>query len=143
MKHRSWTELFFLDEATALAAGHRPCFACRRVAAEQFRTAWAMGNGIDRPRARDMDRILHAERLMGRHKQLHLIPASPHDLPDGTMLASRQSSYLIAHGRFFRWNADGYEPIADVPNWDGVLTPPSTVRALQAGYKPILSPSAG
>ena len=66
MGGRSWTELFFLDEATALAAGHRPCFFCRREAAEAFRAAWAKGNGGAKPRAAEMDETLHRERLDAR-----------------------------------------------------------------------------
>src|SRR5437870_4460212 len=68
MSPGTWTELFFLDEATALAAGHRPCFFCRRTDAEAFRSAWARGNGGRAPAAPEMDAILHAERLDGRRK---------------------------------------------------------------------------
>ena len=74
MARRSWTELFFLDEATALAAGHRPCFLCRREAARAFRRAWAEGNGGPPPYAADIDRVLHRERLDGRRKRLHPLP---------------------------------------------------------------------
>src|SRR5215813_2159952 len=63
MARRSWTELFFLDEATALAAGHRPCFFCRREDAEAFRAAWASGNGGEALRAAAIDVVLHGERL--------------------------------------------------------------------------------
>jgi hypothetical protein len=63
MGDRSWTELFFLDEAIALAAGHRPCFFCRRRAAESFRVAWAKARGEGEPLAAEMDAVLHAERL--------------------------------------------------------------------------------
>jgi hypothetical protein len=70
----SWTELFFLDEATALAAGHRPCFQCRREDALAFGIAWAMGNSGEVPKAAEMDTILHTERLAGREKRLHPLP---------------------------------------------------------------------
>src|SRR5262245_10377094 len=64
MSPGKYTELFFLDEATALAAGHRPCFECRRAEAEQFARLWAKVHGAhDRARAGDMDRVLHAERV--------------------------------------------------------------------------------
>src|SRR5580704_7616183 len=63
MSGRSWTELFFLDEAVALAAGHRPCFFCRRGDAEAFRAAWAKARGGGTPSAPEMEAILHAERL--------------------------------------------------------------------------------
>src|SRR5215204_527229 len=62
MGGRSWTELFFLDEATALAAGHRPCFYCRRDDANRFRGCWEEGNGVSRVLARDIDAVLHRER---------------------------------------------------------------------------------
>src|SRR5712671_4200114 len=87
MARRSWTELFFLDEATALAAGHRPCFFCRREAAEAFRAAWAKGNGGARPRASEMDETLHRERLDNGRKRLHSLPAPMEALPDGAMVA--------------------------------------------------------
>ena len=63
MGGRSWTELFFLDEATAFAAGHRPCFFCRRDDANRFRAAWEQGNGVTNVLARDIDAVLHRERL--------------------------------------------------------------------------------
>ena len=74
MGGRSWTELFFLDEATALAAGHRPCFYCRRDDANRFRAAWEQGNRVAKVRARDIDRELHRERLSGGKKRLHPLP---------------------------------------------------------------------
>jgi len=143
MAARSWTELFFLDEATALAAGHRPCFACRRAAAEAFRAAWARGNGVDPPLAAAMDAALHAERLDGRAKRLHLLVGGIAALPDGAMIAAGEAVFVIASRRAFRWTADGYRP-APIPV-DGLclLTPPSTVRALAAGYRPVLHPEIG
>ena len=74
MGTRSWTELFFLDEATALAAGHRPCFYCRRDDANRFRAAWEQGNGVADVRLRDIDAVLHRERLDGGKKRLHPLP---------------------------------------------------------------------
>src|SRR3979409_1245689 len=88
MGGRSWTELFFLDEAVALAAGHRPCFFCRRDAAQAFRIGWARGRGGRGPRAGDRDRVLHAERLDGGRKRLHALTASRDELPDGTVIAA-------------------------------------------------------
>jgi hypothetical protein len=98
MARRSWTELFFLDEATALAAGHRPCFHCRRADANRFRAAFAKGDPR-LPRAPQMDAILHGERLSGREKQLHPIEGSWRDLPDGAMIASGGASYLVLTAR--------------------------------------------
>jgi hypothetical protein len=104
MGSRSWTELFFLDEAVALAAGHRPCFFCRREAAQAFRDAWAFGRAVKVPLAAEIDAVLHAERLDYRCKRLHVLAASPDELPDGTGLAA---AGILVHGRAFRWTARG------------------------------------
>lgn len=141
MAGRSWTELFFLDEATALAAGHRPCFFCRREAAERFRAAWAKGNGVTPPKAPAMDVVLHAERLEGKVKRLHPMPGSFGDLPDGAMLWADGDCHLAAQGRMFRWSPGGYRPVLASPKDSRLVTPPSTLRALAAGYGPVLHPS--
>lgn len=141
MGGRSWTELFFLDEATALAAGHRPCFFCRRQEANAFRAAWARGNGGAPPRARDMDETLHRERLAQRRKRLHALPASIAALPDGTMVGAGETSWLIVGGKVLRWSAAGYRA-ASPPGDARLLTPPATVRALAAGYRAVLHPTA-
>src|SRR5438477_198283 len=86
MGGRSWTELFFLDEATAFAAGHRPCFFCRRDDANRFRAAWEEGNGLSNLRAGDIDAVLHAERLSGGKKRLHALARPLQELPNGVML---------------------------------------------------------
>jgi hypothetical protein len=140
MRTRSWTELFFLDEATALAAGHRPCFLCRRAAAAQFRAAWARGNGVAPPSAAALDAVLHAERLDGRAKRLHMLSDALDRLPDGAMVAAGESAVLVAGRRAFRWTPDGYCDVP-LPTEDvRLLTPPSTLRALATGYRPVLHP---
>ena len=141
MGQRSWTELFFLDEAIALAAGHRPCFFCRRREAEAFRRAWGEGRGDKPARAAAIDAVLHAERLDRRKKRLHALPAGAAALPDGAVIAAAGEAYTIAQRRAFRWTAQGYAPAAAIPSADGLLTPPSTLRALTAGYRPVLHPS--
>ena len=115
MGSRSWTELFFLDEAIALAAGHRPCFFCRRDAAEAFRDAWAFGRAARVPRAAEIDAVLHAERLDHGRKRLHPLTARPDELPDGTVIAAAGEPYTLAHGRAFRWTARGYEGPVEIP----------------------------
>jgi hypothetical protein len=142
MTRRGWTELFFLDEATALAAGHRPCFYCRRADAVRFRDAWATGNGIARPLAPTMDATLHAERLERRAKRLHPLPRPIADLPDGTMVAAGGEAHLVADGRLLCWSPAGYRPADPLPICEAMITPPSTVAALAAGYRPVLHPSA-
>ncbi len=142
MAGRSWTELFFLDESTALAAGHRPCFFCRRERAEAFRAAWARGNGGAPPSADAMDAVLHAERIDGRRKRLHTLPAPVGDLPDGAMLAIEDTAFLVIDGQKLRWTADGYRPDQRPQDAARLITPPSTLRTLAAGYRPALHPSA-
>jgi hypothetical protein len=141
MARRSWTELFFLDEAVALAAGHRPCFFCRREAAEAFRNAWALGRAVKLPLAAEMDAVLHAERLDHGRKRLHGLPCPAEELPDGSVIASAGDAYILAHGRAFRWTEHGYEGPLQIPRADVLLTPPSTLGALRAGYRPALHPS--
>ncbi len=141
MGGRSWTELFFLDEATALAAGHRPCFFCRRTAAVAFRDAWARARGETRPAAAAIDATLHGERLDGRAKRLHALTAPPTELPDGAMVAAGGDAFAIVRGAAWRWSPTGYRAAGALLAIDGLLTPPSTVAALAAGYRPALHPS--
>ena len=143
MAGRSWTELFFLDEATALAAGHRPCFYCRRASALAFRRAWAAGQGIAPPAAPLMDAVLHGERLDDRRrKKIQRLRGAIADLPDGAMISAGAAAYLVVGGRPLLWTASGYRAVGSLPPIDGLLTPPSTVAALSAGYGPVLHPSA-
>ena len=74
-----YTALFFLDEVTALAAGHRPCFECRRRDAKAFAEKWAQAKGSDMPRARQMDAVLQAERLGTGHAVMQAMPSVPND----------------------------------------------------------------
>ena len=141
MGGRSWTELFFLDEAVALAAGHRPCFFCRRPAATAFRDAWAKGQATKAPPAAQMDAVLHAERLDHGRKRLHPVPGNIDELPDGAVLAAAGAAYTFVRGRAFRWTKRGYEGSVAIPSADALLTPPSTLAALRGGYRPVLHPS--
>ena len=142
MGERSWTELFFLDEATAFAAGHRPCFFCRREDAMRFRAAWETGNRVGDLRAPDMDAVLHRERLDKGKKRLHPLPMRLDDLPDGAMVQEGTASFLIARGRAFRWSPGGYSKTEAPLKQALLLTPPSTLRAFVAGYRVVLHPTA-
>jgi hypothetical protein len=142
MAGRSWTELFFLDEATAFAAGHRPCFYCRRDDANRFRAAWEDGNGKRDLLAGDIDAVLHHERLDGRNKRLHPLPMPLAKLPDSAMVQAGAESFVIAQGRVLRWAPEGYGEIAGALQDPLLLTPPSTLQAFIAGYRPVLHPSA-
>jgi hypothetical protein len=141
MGGRSWTELFFLDEATALAAGHRPCFYCRRDDANRFRSCWEEGNGASNLLAKDIDAVLHRERYASG-KKLHAMPSPVGRLPDGTMIAVEREAFVIIKGKPLRWTFGGYQRM-ETPIRDAMLlTPPSTLRALASGYRAVLHPSA-
>ena len=142
MGTRSWTELFFLDEATAFAAGHRPCFFCRRDDANRFRAAWQEGNAVADIRAREIDAVLHRERLDRGKKRLHPLPVPVEHLPDGAMVQQGEESFLIVQGTAFSWSMAGYCKADGAIDGAMLLTPPSTLRALSVGYRPALHPSA-
>jgi hypothetical protein len=127
---RYYTELFFLDEPTALAAGHRPCFECRRPAAKAFISAFP-----GRPRGVEaMDEALHRERVEKRLWRTRL-----GGLPDGAMIARDGQPYAVRSGKLLPWTFAGHgAPTPLDPNAAAdVLTPPSTVAALRAGYEPL------
>jgi hypothetical protein len=135
MATRSWTELFFLDEATALAAGHRPCFYCRRSDAQAFQASWAQGNGEASAAAPHMDAVLHRERLQSGSKRLNVLLRPLEDLPDGAMISAGGSPFVVASGKAHLWSPEGYTKVDRLPFVDGLLTPPSTLNALLAGYR--------
>jgi hypothetical protein len=141
---RFYTELFFLDEPTALAAGHRPCFECRRQDAENFAEYWRKARrGRQRSRAAEMDRVLHRERLQGRAKRRHH-RRSIDGLPDGAFIAVNGAAFAVRGDALLRWTPEGYD--ARVPRPRGslvdVLTPPAIVGVLALGYQPRWHPSA-
>ena len=141
MATRSWTELFFLDEATALAAGHRPCFFCRRKAAQTFQHCFPRHGRPAAPRANETDTKLHAERLEGRRKRLHVLTSPVAELPDGTMILQDGLPHLMLDGRPRPWSFGGYgDPV--MPGVAQLITPPSTVAVLTAGYRPDIHASA-
>lgn len=141
MGGRSWTELFFLDEAVALAAGHRPCFFCRREAAEGFRACWAAARREAPPLAGVMDAVLHAERVARRRKRLHPLEGPLAALPDGAVVARGAEAFTLRGGLAYRWTVEGYAAPLRLAGADGLLTPPSTIGALAAGYRPVFHPS--
>jgi hypothetical protein len=137
----SYTDLFFLDEVTALAAGHRPCFECRRADAKAFAEKWAEAKHSKIPRAPAMDLILQRERLDGREKRMHDMKTK--DLPDGAFAALDGIAFAVRGSHLLRWSEHGYdEKITRPRGTASVLTPPSIVAVLAAGYKPQWHPSA-
>ncbi len=131
----SYTELFFLDEVTALAAGHRPCFECRRADARAFADAWGKAHGR-KLRAGEMDAVIHAERLDGRNKRTHRRETS--ELPDGTMIAIDGAAYAVRGGVPMQWTPCRYGPVVSERRQSQVevLTPRAIVAVLSAGYVP-------
>lgn len=140
MAPNRYTELFFLDEVTAFAAGHRPCFECRRKDHDRFKAFWVTGNrltGINvHTSINDIDKILHKERIdrMGEKVtyQEHI-----RDLPEGSFITIDDRPYLIANKKLYPWTPFGYEIPIPLPKTGmvTVLTPRSTVNAFKAGYK--------
>jgi hypothetical protein len=138
-----YTELFFLDEPTALAAGHRPCFECRRADAQAFAAAFA-GGDRSAPGADDIDRVLHAERLDNGGKRRHRLALD--DLPDGAFLTladEPDAAFAVRGAALLRWSPVGYVERRRRPRGItvAVLTPPGTLGALVAGYAPRWHPS--
>ena len=136
----SYSELFFLDEPTALAAGHRPCFECRRQDAEAFAGCFATSGKV---RAADMDNILHAERLDGKTKRRHRLNSDA--LPDGAFIVVDDDALAVRGNRLLPWTPSGYTTFRARPRavMVDVLTPPSMVAALSGGYRPLWHSSAG
>lgn len=140
---RYYTELFFLDEVTALSAGHRPCFECRRKDAEAFADCWRRACKMrTRPRAAEMDEILHRERLDGRTKRRRHMRLDI--LPDGAMVAIDDEAFAVRGSTLLHWTPEGYDSRRTRPGdiVADVLTPPSIVAVLHAGYAPRWHPSA-
>ena len=143
---KGYTELFFLDEPTALSAGHRPCFECRRHDAQNFAAAIATGTEhAERLMAADLDRLLHAQRLDGRSQRRHRL--SIDDLPDGAFVTFAQepgSAFAVRGAALLRWTPAAYTERRPRPRaiTVDVLTPPVSLIALAAGYQPCWHPSA-
>jgi len=143
-----YTELFFLDEASALAAGHRPCAECQRARFDLFRESWAQANpalaGTTRPSAVSLDAQLHHERL-GPVVDADRTCRSLETLPGGTFITpDERLAYLVLDGELLLWAPGGYTP-QDVREFRfraRVLTPLSVVRTLSAGYPVDIHPSA-
>ena len=129
-----WTELFFLDEVTALAAGHRPCFYCRRERAVEFARCFAAGQGRTTISAPEMDAILHRERWASGGENGALEWNA--QLPDGAVAACNGTAFLKLNGRPMEWSFGGWRETR-WPEMPSLLTPPSTVEALRQGYRPL------
>ncbi len=148
MKPGSWTELFFLDEATALAAGHRPCAYCQRPRFELFREHWAAANptlaGHAKPLVAVIDGALQQERISKTGDKI-TFSARLSELPGGTLFTNdaHSTAYLWWDQQVWRWQPTGYtlEAGSRIPSVVQVLTPRSTMNALRHGYPVAVHPS--
>lgn len=142
-----YTSLFFLDEVTALAAGHRPCFMCRNAEAKAF---------LGGEKVAAFDRRVHQERLksltLSRFAEGEASKGAPGadasrprwceapqhegELVDGVMIELDGEAYAVRHGRLLHWTFDGYDRSAALQRPSRILTPPSIVAILARGYKP-------
>ncbi|MDQ4058244.1 MAG: hypothetical protein M3124_03890 [Actinomycetota bacterium] len=140
-----WTALFFLDEATALAAGHRPCAYCRRTDFISFAECWRGAHGLaERPRALHIDAQLHTERVDSRTRRQLTRTKSVGELPGGVMVRYRGTTGLLLRERVLPWSFDGYGAPIEIAKAASVemLTPPATAATIAGGYRPLLHPSA-
>jgi hypothetical protein len=139
LRPRRYTELFFHDEAVALAAGHRPCAECRHAAYQSFLTAWTTARALPaKPAADDIDLVLHAQRGLVDGARV-TYPALLSELPDGVFIVHDGEYWLANDDALHRWTAAGYADRID--QFDGpaaVLTPRATVEAMRAGYRPLI-----
>jgi hypothetical protein len=144
MSERRYTELFFLDEAVAFAAGHRPCAECRRERFNAFKDAWQSAMGLDsRPFADEMDVELHRARIESRKKATY--EASMDSLPDGCFVQIDGRAYLVWSDALLLWTPEGYtrrdaRPAESIAT---VLTPEPIVGCMLNGYKPEIHNSSG
>jgi hypothetical protein len=139
-----YTFLYFLDEAVALAAGHRPCAECRRESYNAYRQAWAAERSTELPSAEQLNRQLHSERLYrGTHRRrLHELPWS--ELPDGVFVLHNEEPFIVIGDRIVGWTDRGYSGSQPRPRSGTatVITPPSSVHALRHGYPVQIDPAA-
>jgi hypothetical protein len=144
-----FTVLYFFDEAVALAAGHRPCALCRRPDYNAYRSAWVAGAAEQAggpaapqpaglPRAQELDRQLHQERIVRGSHRRRVHPMRWPALPDATFVALDGEPHLVLADRLHRWSPQGYSGAGSRPRTGTVevITPPSTVAALRGGYRP-------
>jgi hypothetical protein len=141
-----YTELFFLDEATALTAGHRPCAECRHQRYQAFRRAWSAANPSAGNSAAAIDARLHAERV-GPGGSKRTVTAKLDDLPGGVFVrldGEGEQPWLLCGGELLAWSPGGYAERRPRPSGVRItlLTPPSTVAAIRAGYLPLIHVTA-
>lgn len=139
MSPNNYTELFFLDEVTAFAAGHRPCCECRRERYLEFKDYWVRANLNKRANEINIsviNRLMHKDRMNKGVKIIHRVNTK--NLPDGTIFSHKNFAYLIFKTKIYLWSFKGYSCVKnfDMPDEVDVLTPKSIVNVLRLGFKP-------
>jgi hypothetical protein len=144
MQPGHYTELFFLDEATALAAGHRPCGECRHARLDEFLEAWvAAGLSRSKPKVGEVDQLLDAARITRDGEEGKVtFTAEAEDLPDGTFIRLADEPWLVHRGVVNQWTPEGYKARKPLPQGEvEVLTPEPIVQVIRAGFVPeVLEP---
>jgi hypothetical protein len=141
MSPNRYTELFFLDEATSFAAGHRPCFECRRSDYHQFKSLWLKGNPEyrfnEKTPIKKIDDILHKERI-DRHQSKVTYEEKIERIPNGSIVSIDDNPYLLFEKKMYLWTPFGYDKGIALPNTNKltVLTPKSLVNTFRVGYLP-------
>ena len=141
MMPNRWTELFFLDEATAFSAGHRPCFQCRYIDHQRFKEFWLKGNpqyGLNmKTPVSKIDDIIHSERVTADKSKV-TYEGDIKALPEGVFVLYNEKPHLIKNHQLYRWSPGGYGAPIDPPQVEKitVLTPQSIVSMISAGYAP-------
>lgn len=130
----SYTELFFLDEVSALSAGHRPCFECRRKDANHFASLWKTVHGFSKKsRADEMDMVLHDERTQNKPT---ISNQEADALPDASMIKIGKDILAKKNNAWKLWSGDGYTDVQITDDMIELLTPTSIIEVLKAGYEP-------
>ena len=154
LTHKDWrlpqwqphhfTVLFFHDEAVAMAAGHRPCALCRRADYNAYRAAWVEALGAPVPKAWQMDRRLHGERIFRGTRRRRFHPVPWRFVPSGAFVRWDGEPCLVLDDAVLHWSTQGYGRRRSRPRSGDVelITPPATVAALRAGYRPQIDPAA-
>lgn len=141
MKPKRFTALFFLDEATSFAAGHRACNECRKEDFKKFKSLWIKGNPeYDfnmKTKIAEIDAIVHSERINSAGEKV-TFEMDTSEIPDGSFVLMHSKPYLFFQSRLYLWTPHGYEiaiPLPSSPQLT-VLTPKSVVKTFRAGYTP-------
>ena len=145
MSKGSYTELFFLDEATALAAGHRPCAECRNIRYKEFKSKWLEANKAllleKQPTAKNIDDVIHSQRIEKKQKVIYMEKLSL--LPNGVMISMDAQIYIVWDKKLYRWSFAGYSDSSLFVDDREiiVLTPKSYVEMFRLGFIPLVHES--